>query len=248
MSQQVTLPLQVISFPKSGRTWLRAMLDDIGVPSRYTHDESGHVKRKSWQALNGNKTQYRAASILLLIRDPRDTAVSGYFQLTRRLKISAGSFSEILRDDRHGIRKICHFNLQWFAAAGEVKRFAVLSYEQIHKAPEEALSAVATFAGVRDLNKELVQQVAANREFKRMRAAEASGELAKEYDNGKAMYLSPGDPKDHESFKMRRGLVGGYVDYLSESDLAYCDMVLSETRYCFQCEQAVTRWGLLPSS
>ena len=32
----------VISFPKSGRTWLRVMLDRLGVSMHYTHAGSQH--------------------------------------------------------------------------------------------------------------------------------------------------------------------------------------------------------------
>jgi hypothetical protein len=35
--------------------------------------------------------------------------------------------------------------------------------------------------------------------------------------------LRPGDASDPESFKVRRGVVGGYRDYLSPSDLAYIE-------------------------
>ena len=35
--------------------------------------------------------------------------------------------------------------------------------------------------------------------------------------------LRPADPHNPESFKVRRGKVGGYVDYLSSEDIAYVD-------------------------
>src|SRR5262249_15835373 len=111
------MPLQIVSFPKSGRTWLRVMLDDVGAKAAFTPDGSDHPLRQPWAALQADKSRYKGGSILLLVRDPRDTAVSGYFQVTRRLKLSNASISEVLRDERHGIKKICHFNLQWFAAA-----------------------------------------------------------------------------------------------------------------------------------
>ena len=119
----MSMPLQIVSFPKSGRTWLRVMLDDVGAKAGFTHDGSDHQLRHPLAALQADKSRYKGASILLLVRDPRDTAVSGYFQVTRRLMLSNAPISEILRDDCHGIRKICHFNLQWFAAAPRMKRF-----------------------------------------------------------------------------------------------------------------------------
>src|SRR5258705_13162287 len=123
----VSMPLQIVSFPKSGRTWLRVMLDDVGAKAGFTHDGSDHQLRQPLAALEADKSRYKGASVLLLVRDPRDTAVSGYFQVTRRLKISDATVSDVLRDERHGIKKICHFNLLWFAAARRMKPFAILS-------------------------------------------------------------------------------------------------------------------------
>jgi hypothetical protein len=234
----VSIPLQIVSFPKSGRTWLRVMLDDIGAKAGFTHDSSDHQLRHSLAALDADKSKYRGASVLLLVRDPRDTAVSGYFQVTRRLKLSDAPMSDVLRDDRHGIKKICHFNLQWFAAARRVKPFAILSYEQMHQAPAAALCAVAALAGV-TVDEQIAELVASNRAFARLRAAEASGELAHRY----GPYLLPGDRNDAESFKVRRGIVGGYAEYLSEADLSYCESVFAETGYWSHCDHAMSSWG-----
>ena len=214
------------------------MLDDIGAPTSFTHDGSDHQLRHPLGVLDADKRNYRGARVLLLVRDPRDTAVSGYFQVTRRLKISDASISDFLRDDRHGIKKICHFNLQWFAAARRLKRFAILSYEQMHKAPAAALCAVAAFAGA-TLDDSVAERVASNRAFARLRAAEASGELAQRY----GQFLLPGDRNDAESFKVRRGVVGGYADYLSEADLSYCESVLTETDYWSRCDRAMSLWS-----
>jgi hypothetical protein len=239
----VSPALQVISFPKSGRTWLRVMLDDIAAETSFTHDGSDHQLQRPWMALHADKNRYRNGKVLLLVRDPRDTAVSGYFQVTRRLKLSRAPISQILRDERHGLKKICHFNLQWFAAAAawRKKEFAILSYEQMHAATAAALCEVAALAGI-TLDRRMAEQVAANRAFARLHAAEASGELVHRY----GPFLAPGDRNDGESFKVRRGLVGGYVDYLAEADLLYCDSVLAETDYWSRLDQAMSSWGFGP--
>jgi hypothetical protein len=236
----VTPPLQIISFPKSGRTWLRVMLDDIGAQTGFTHDGSDHQLRLPLTALEADKSQYKGGKILLLVRDPRDTAVSGYFQVTRRLKLADVTISDVLRDERHGLKKICHFNLQWFAAAAgfRKKQFKILSYEQMHQTPAAALCEVAAFAGA-SLDPQIAELIASNRAFARLRAAEASGELAHRY----GPYLLPGDRNDGESFKVRRGVIGGYVDYLSEADLSYCESVLAETGYWAQLDRAISSWG-----
>ena len=42
--------------------------------------------------------------------------------------------------------------------------------------------------------------------------------------------MRPTDPGNPESYKVRRGKIGGYTDYLSREDLDYIDRVLIETR------------------
>ena len=150
------------------------MLDDVGAKAGYTHDGSDHIRQRRLSDLNPDKTSYTDRHVLLLIRDPRDTAVSGYFQARHRLQLPVGPISDFLRDERHGIRKICHFNKQWFAAAPQVKGFAILSYEQMHMAPEAALVAAANFAGV-DLPFPIAGAVVSNRKFSRMQAGSKRG-------------------------------------------------------------------------
>jgi hypothetical protein len=73
-----------------------------------------------------------------------------------------------------------------------------------------------------------------------MRAAEASGELAKRYGD----ILRPANRRDEESFKVRRGLVAGYLDYLCEADLSYCQEVLAKIDYWSRFDEAMSRWGM----
>jgi len=40
--------------------------------------------------------------------------------------------------------------------------------------------------------------------------------------------LRPRDSRDEESFKVRKGKVGGYVDYLDPADRAFVDRVIRE--------------------
>lgn len=220
------------------------MLDDIGVRARYTHDGSGHILRLPLSELRVDKAQYAGETVLFMVRDPRDTVVSGYFQVTRRLGIPVPSMSNLIRSDLHGIRKICHFHRQWFDAAPGMKRFAILRYEQLHATPGPGLAAVATFAGI-PVNGDITNRVGENRRFERMRAAEASGELGAKYGD----IARPGNVGDPDSFKMRRGKVGGYKDYFSEADGTYCDAVLAEIDYWPRLLAATARWGLpIPDS
>ena len=39
--------------------------------------------------------------------------------------------------------------------------------------------------------------------------------------------LKPADPRDPESYKVRKGKVGGFVDYLDPKEIKYCDEAIA---------------------
>jgi hypothetical protein len=51
--------------------------------------------------------------------------------------------------------------------------------------------------------------------------------------------LIPSDSDNPDSYKVRRGKVGGYSDYLSAEDIAYCDEVLKHYTYFETCRALI---------
>jgi hypothetical protein len=126
----------VISYPKCGRTWLRAIIgkylilkydlsesnivasDKIAQRSglaklSFTHDESAMRALKSYKTYTANREQYAQHSVILLARDIKDTLVSAYFQASRRISVFNGSISEFIRDEKFGAKKIISFYQLW---------------------------------------------------------------------------------------------------------------------------------------
>ena len=218
---------------------MRVMLDDLGIDAAYTHDGSDHKELREIAQIDPDKTRYRRDRVLFMARDPRDTAVSGFFQVGKRHHLQAGSIGDFVRSAQHGIEKIALFNLQWFAAARQMKNIALLRYEDMQRDTEGTLRAIGDFIGRHFADSDLAD-VTYNRSFERMRQSEASGELGLRY-GGK---LRPRDPDDPESFKVRRGKVGGYLDYLDAEAIAYCDGVLARLDYWRQLDEAIVRYGI----
>ena len=54
-----------------------------------------------------------------------------------------------------------------------------------------------------------------------MQRKEARGEYS-------TLSLTPADASDPESFKVRRGKIGGYADYLSEEDVAFMEVLCAD--------------------
>ena len=104
----------LVSFPKSGRTWLRLMigrvlqqhfgteLDDSLLELERLADRDSRIPRihaahdgvGSWR----DPREYRGRRVILLVRDPRDVVVSYYYQLRYRMDQFDGTLDEFVTD------------------------------------------------------------------------------------------------------------------------------------------------------
>jgi hypothetical protein len=234
----------IVSFPKAGRTWLRVMLgkalsemyelpEDLlldshlltrraGVlPTRFTHDGSSIVERRSFRQLSQSKRRYRNKKVILLVRDVNDILVSCYFQATKRVRKFEGTISDLIRDERYGVRKVLAFYNVWFANRHIPRELLMLRYEDMHSDPHKVLAEVLAFVGAREVEEQVLRSAVEFSRFSRMKEMEKSSRWAR-------TVMRPRNELDEESFKVRRGVVGGYRDYLSEEDMQYVDEVIEE--------------------
>ena len=223
----------VVSFPKSGRTWLRVLLavveanrrsaDTNTVVSEWLEHEAPSLAARPvlfTHALSANSHERTEATShflryigyrrrVFLVRDPRDTIVSYFFQVTKRQRWSAlaDDIAPFLRDPRYGIDRV----LQFLAACDASQRedpgpSLLISYEELHGNPQRVLAATATFLGCPASSSTLEFAVMFAR-FDNMRRLELEGGLD-------SQRLGARDASDPESLKTRR-CRRGYVDYLS---------------------------------
>lgn len=234
----------VISVPKSGRTWLRTFLcayfcnktghDFTLEPERYTdpriprivysHDLfEQRTKARSWDKLRGKylvpARELRRARVILLARDPRDAFVSLYVQLTRRTRetdetLKRKSMSELLRDPAHGISSIVDVMNGWLAEFSRLPKFALVRYESLRASAADEFRNVLRFIGEAEPDAETFAHALEFSEFGNMKKLESAGAFD-------SKILQPGDARDPESFKVRRGIVGGFRESFKADDLAY---------------------------
>ncbi|HEV2816174.1 MAG TPA: sulfotransferase domain-containing protein [Allosphingosinicella sp.] len=209
----------VVSWPKSGRTWLRYMLDQLGIHLEYTHQRESEPLPAGWERKR----------IILLHRDPRDTTVSHWFAVTRRGGGYRGSLSDFLRDPERGLERAMRFNLSWKDRLG--RRGAAdglaLSYEALHADTAGELGRAVAFLGGPVVAEEALRRAVAAGRFEAMHALEASGRGARLYGD----VLAPGDPADPDSFKTREGRVGGWRAHFSAADAAFAEALLERHDY-----------------
>jgi len=231
----------ILSIPKSGRTWLRAFLcayfcRRFGLeftlrPGRYdlpgfprvvfSHDLFEHrTKGDRWDRVRGKylipRRELKRAKIILLARDPRDCFVSLYLQLTRRdpnapVQLKRKTVSEMLRDEKFGLSAIVDAMNDWIQEFSDRHNFTLVRYEALRASPAEHFRDLLAILGERSPDATVFQDSLEFSQFENMQKLEAAGA----FDSN---ILHPGDVRDPESFKVRRGKVGGYREYLSDDD------------------------------
>jgi len=216
----------LISFPKSGRTWIRVMLDQLGISLDYTHAGSAYIDNRHFRELTIDKDCYRNRKCIFLHRDPRDVVISGYFQATSRKNLYNGNLKSFIKNPYYGIEKIITFNKLWINFAYQ-ENFHIISYERIYSNTEKELIKLINYLNVNNIKSEDVQKAIDFASLKNLQKLEKQGSLAQIY--GKR--FQPTDPNQKESYKARRGIVGGYFDYLDQEDVEYCNSCLENYSY-----------------
>jgi hypothetical protein len=242
----------LVSIPKSGRTWLRFMLrhylcDTAGIPFSIdgSETEPSAVPRLAcshdlWEHTTAPRLadrltgKYmipfgarRSKKVILAIRDLRDVMVSMHLHLTRRGFRSgarfSGSVSDVARDPRFGAVRTVEILNHWLDEWREPGHMHVFSYEACLKDPHSSMRDVLRFLGIGDIDEERLEEAIDFSSFDSMREMERDNRFDRQL-------LRPGDPNDPESFKVRRGGIGGYVDYLSDDDAEFIQEAASKLR------------------
>ncbi|PYL71833.1 MAG: hypothetical protein DMF22_05810 [Verrucomicrobia bacterium] len=241
----------ILSIPKSGRTWVRTFLcayfckhygreftlkperyGEPGIPRLiFSHDCFEHrTKGDLWDRIRGKylvpKKELRRAKIVLLVRDPRDCFVSLYVQMTRRDRGAPTEFkrktvSDLLRDKKFGVCAIIKTMNAWLNEFSDRDDFTIIRYESLREFPRENFRTLLAVLGETTPDVSIFQAALDFSEFENMKKMEAAGAFD-------SKILRPGDVRDPESFKVRRGKVGGYREYLSAEDQEYAACALTK--------------------
>jgi hypothetical protein len=233
----------IVSIPKSGRTWLRVFLHayfSAACRAEFTLDAKEFFARcagaprfvfthDAWAYLNGRKMRDRIMGkpliprraarekrVLMLARDPRDVMVSLFFQLSKRVHRYGGDLPGMIRHGGVGIHRIVAVMNGWLEEWGDRANFKIVRYEDCRRRPEETFREILKFIGCGVVDESALAHAIQFSSFENMKALEASGGI----QNKK---MGPADERDPESFKVRRGRVGGFTEYLSAEDIRYVE-------------------------
>ena len=239
----------LVSIPKSGRTWLRTFLgayfcEKVGQPFTlgpeqyegvphviYTHDLfEQRTKADRWDKVRGKylipPQERRRLPVILLARDPRDAFVSLYIQLTRRTKetpneLKQMSAAQLLRDPAFGIASMVEIMNSWLEEWSGRADFLLLRYETLRRTPAPGFAKLLQLLGERPVQEKAFAHALEFSAFGHMKKLEGAGAFD-------SKILRAGDTRDPESFKVRRGKIGGFEDYLSPNDQVYAATTLQK--------------------
>ncbi|MET0230970.1 MAG: sulfotransferase domain-containing protein [Rhodanobacteraceae bacterium] len=212
---------EFVSFPKSGRTWIRYLLGQLGVDREiaFHHDRfefNDGAKPPHDFDLAARLAHYRNVDRLVYLeRDPRDVMVSLYHQVTGRFReffAYDGTLSQFIRDDYFGATNLERFRRMWHAIARE-RAFPIVTYEACHADPAAIVRRIVDYYGF-DVDDAAIARAVAASSFERMKEVEAADDFPEPWLRPKS-----GFPK------VREGKVGGFRSVLAHEDIAYLDAI-----------------------
>jgi hypothetical protein len=223
------------SYANSGRTWLKSMTNYIGIPIAYTHFGAapffGFNVEKLISYYEKYLIKYKNDKIMFLYRDPRDTVVSNIFQYIWR--IHGGStkdttnLSEFIRSKEHGIEKIIIYNLYW--KEYNTNKICI-SYEDLVRDTAGELKRISEYFN-HEYDADNIDEAVDIFSFDKMREREISRDNSVNNTKKFKELMDRTNVNEPESFKCRKGKIGGYTDYMNENDIKYCNELLEKYNY-----------------
>ena len=244
----------VVSYGKSGRTWMRVMLSRFyqirhGISERhvmafdnlhrrfpsipivfFTHDNY----LKDFTGNSGDKSDYRGKKIILLARHPADVAVSQFYQWKHRMRPQKMALNDY--PDRGA--EIGIFDFVMRPQSGLEKIIDFMNLWAAEAGQFEAFL-LLRYEDMREdpaatLERALAFIGTPGRPDEVRDAVEfASMDRMREREQSplawlKGIRMAPGDRANPDTYKARRGKVAGYRDYFTDDQLAEIDGLVRE--------------------
>lgn len=225
----------IVSYPKSGRTWLGFALAQHNISVSLSHAGSSTGWRDIGRPFSRIHPLLSDLPLVFLYRNPIDTAVSMFYQVHRRdLRRGSGrwlrmyvplKFRSALPPEEinafvshpiYGIENVCAYNRAWLDHISARSDCLILTYEKMRTNPEAGFQNLLDFFGEHHVTGD---DLAASSTFEKMKAVEQQGDSLG--------YLRQPSKNDPSSAKVRRGKVEGYRDELQPGTVEFCQKIVS---------------------
>ena len=240
------------SYPKSGRTWLRYLLANylnlrfqlrltinfrtffLLIPHSNLDEKKGvgvydYYDDKRFPLIMASHDAYDAQGfggkdVIFLIRSVYDTVVSRYFQHSRVFtedRSWKGNIKEFVRSGE-GIPSFCSYLNSWSAFLENNSTAHIITYEDLHRNVYETVRLLLERLNI-PVDRGNLEKAITLSSFEAMKKVEKVTSIP-----GVNFDFSKGDD---DAVRVRKGVIGGYRDYLDEEDIEYirsfCDENLS---------------------
>jgi len=230
----------MLSYPKSGRTWIRFMVDsylckafDLSCsnvfdaekqlkqahPVEWTHLTGAMIAKLPYWAMGPWQFDDATRQVpwLILTRNFQATLASAYFQARDRIKVFTGTPAEFVRDPRYGAIKIVSFYNQLEELRPRLANCYMFSYEQFTREPAQELRRMIEALHLKP-DDTLIDDVIEAASFENMKRLSVTPEYA-------GSVIAPTDPTRPETFKVRSA-GRDKKDLFNADDIAYIEQVV----------------------
>lgn len=257
LSAKLPNSIQVIGYPKTGNTWFRflvgrylqslartdelillegtaeeaALLGAIGCPPiSVTH---GNLKWNTQTAAdlteaNSVGPYVVTSQVVLICRHPLDALLSHYMhnknQAGAEVRTQYESFDAFINSPVHGLEKFCRYYSLWAEALRSALAFLV-RYEDLKRDPLGTVTAVLDYLSL-PVEPHHLREAAEFASFDNMKRIEASN--APSFKSSGFRVFATGDKNNPDAFHVRRGLVGGYREHLTQSQIVHYTQFIHE--------------------
>jgi hypothetical protein len=243
-----------MSWGKSGRTWLRVMLSrayqlkaNLGADNLLDFDNLKHIDAqlpavffthnnylRDYTGNQYSKEHFQGKRIVLLVRDPRDVAVSQFFQWQFRMRPKKKFINDypphganidvwdFVLDKEAGVPRIVDYFNSWAKAIPVLRDVLIVRYEDMRKDPAAELARILAFTGTK-VTAAQVQEAVEFAALDNMKKMEQDT-----FFKGSGARVKPGDKDNPDSYKTRKAKVGGYRDYFTDAQCEQLEQLVAQ--------------------
>jgi hypothetical protein len=245
--------LAVIAHPKSGSTWLRFLLARL-YQKRYGLPETilprlerlpqldrrvPYIDMVGYEFIKWRVTEppplaeLRGHRIVFLSRQPCDVVVSLYFHVLKHatlqrklfnrwpLDLESRSIFDFVMNDPWGLEEAIRFYNRCAVHLARMPHALLIRYEDMRADPKRELKRIVALAEV-DFSDAEIDEAVAFASFDNLRKMERDNTF-------RTTRLRPGNVNDTDSYKVRRGKVGGFREYFSAEEAEKLEMLVDKT-------------------
>lgn len=223
---------------------MRYIFHLLGCEVKSTHAGQGtsFSKRKSGVGFSAVDLSVLGEKNIFMYRNPLDTAVSMFFQMHKHdavfwgkgikgmvqycrmawnKNLPSSNIDKFVLHPVWGIENICRYNRAWLDYFKDQPDALVINYEE---ATSDLAGVIKKFSDTLGLDDVDVEDIAKQSDFKSMKNLELKGK-------SRDLRLYGQKKGDPDTMKVRRGIIQGYRDYLSEETIAAAEKIAAEYRF-----------------